>query len=229
MARVIEYTFPASNTQDVCAGQASSATGNYILNGNLANTINSEVSFIDRGYSRNISITSAADVSAFQFTITGLQNGQKITEVIAAGPNNTTLYGGEIYDSIISVAANAAVVAVVSIGSGLNGFFKVINVDLNNYQHGNSMVSLVTSEVPPISTTIYGASRDITKIERTYLMLLTTNIFHTIKNAGAVDNYFNIEDIYPYHSLLVKIDGAPGVSENSVLYMNFTQATQFQS
>lgn len=227
MARIIEYTFPACNTQDVCLLQTPLVGGNYILNGNLVNTIGSEVSFIDRGYSRNISITSTADVSAITYTITGFQNGVKIIEDVT-GPDNTTVYGNEIYDTIISVTSNDAFDDAISIGTGPKGFFRIINIDLNNAQQGGNFLTLITKTAPPVSTTIYGTPIDLSKTGLTYPQILATNInnLFSIKAASAVDNYSTLPA--PYKSILIQLNGG-ATTINSIMYMNFTQTTQYQS
>lgn len=126
MSIFYKYVFPAANTSDVCSLQTVEAgvNSNLILNGNLANQILSEVSFISRGYSRNISITGGDDFSAVDFTITGIQNGVVVTEIMN-GPNNNTVYSVGIYDIIISITTNADV--EVSVGTGLAGFFRIIS------------------------------------------------------------------------------------------------------
>lgn len=225
MARVIEYTFPATNTQDVCLSQAP-VNGGYILNGNLSNTISSEVSFIDKGYSRNISISSVSDVTGVTYTVTGFQNGQKIIENLN-GPNNSTVYGNEIYDNIISVTSDDVGNHLVSIGTGSKGFFRIINIDLNNYQVGSSAITLITVTNPAFITTVYGTTMNIVNNGTKYLTLLTTNYFSDIKNSETVDNYFAVIDL-PFNSVLIELNGDV-TNLNSVTYMNFTQATQFQS
>jgi hypothetical protein len=115
----------------------------------------------------------------------------------------------------------------VSIGSGYSGFFKLVNIDLNNYQQGNSFLSLITLTGLPIATEVFATPIDITKSGITYLHLFSTNVFSIIKANSEDDNYFT-NDIEPFRCLLVELTGAEDTVD-SVMYMNFTQATQFRS
>lgn len=128
MPQVTTYTFPPGNNRDVCALQSLNGAGLLILNGNLANPITHEVSFISRGYNRQVSITSVSNLSTATFLIAGISNGVVIDEIIA-GPNNSTVYSNLTYDVITSIGVDEAV-AAVSVGTGWKGFFTLINVNL---------------------------------------------------------------------------------------------------
>src|ERR1043165_1801753 len=128
MPKVITYIFPSGNANDVCALQNVAGAGRLVLNGNLADLITNQVSFISRGYNRQISITSTNNLSGRTFTVTGTSNGVVITEDIT-GPNNTTVYSVLPYDVITSISVNGAVNGV-RVGTGWKGFFSLINVNL---------------------------------------------------------------------------------------------------
>ena len=63
MSRNLEYTFPATNEDDVCLVQSTDGGGDILkLNGLLANSIDKEVNFLKRGYSRSVSISSVNEI-----------------------------------------------------------------------------------------------------------------------------------------------------------------------
>ena len=168
MSRYLKYVFPVASTTDVCLTQTLIIGGNLTLNGNLANSINSQVSFIEKGYSRQVSLTSANNLSAVQFTITGTQNEVVVTENIA-GPHANTVYGTNIYDVITSISANTATNAV-SVGTGYLGFFPLININLER-DVINYALSTARLTAGSIHTTIYNTISNING-STTYLNLI---------------------------------------------------------
>lgn len=208
MSRYLNYVFPAGNTQDVCLTQTLAGAGNLALNGNLANSIHSQVSFIERGYSRNVSLTSANDLSARQFTITGTQNGVHITENIV-GPNANTVYSVESYDVIQSILVDGAA-AAVSIGTGHSGF---VVVDVNLEKDVINCALSVSNPNATINTTLFGTYNDLSATKRTYADLVSSDFTLFSINDESTDTYnaSNSEGasvpIQLYKSLLVLIVG----------------------
>lgn len=231
MSRYLRYIFPASNTSDVCALQNTVGAGNLVLNGNLVNQVTNQVSFIDRGYSRSISLTSVNNLGAINFTIRGIQNGTLVTEVLA-GPNANTVSSVQIYDKVYSVATSGAA-ALVSVGSGYDGFFPLIGIDLDrsniNYILTTSRLTLAS-----IDTTIYGTLLDISNNGHTFLDATVNNLnLFTVKDANADDQYIfpvpptlavnpYFQPSPPYASLLIYINGRAATAANSI-DMNFRQ------
>jgi hypothetical protein len=230
MARYLRYVFPAANTSDVCALQTTVGAGNLVLNGNLSNQINSEVSFVSHGYSRSISLTSANDLSGVGFTISGIQNGVLITENLV-GPNGNTVYSAEIYDKIYSITTDG-VVNQVSVGTGYTGFFPLININL---ERDNIDYILTTSKLTAASihTTIFSTVLDIKNNGATFLAAVGNNFnLFTIKEDEAEDQYIfpvppsgvapYFQPSPPYNSLLIYISGQAAEVANSI-DMNFRQ------
>jgi hypothetical protein len=96
-------------------------TGNYysyVLNGPLVSP-NGQVSFISMGYSSNISITSAANNSAYSYIISGISNGTVVSETIV-GPNANTVSTNTLFDIVTSVRStnNIILAQAITIGSG---------------------------------------------------------------------------------------------------------------
>ncbi len=230
-SRSLHYVFPAGNSQDVCLTQVTAGAQNLLFNGNLANSIDSQVSFISYGYSRSISITSIANLAAVNFTITGFQNGVAVSEVLA-GPNNTTIYGAVIYDVITSITASGATgVNGVSIGTGYLGFFPLIGINLEK-DILNYSLSTAAETVGTINTTIYGTLNNIVN-SKTYLDWTATQNLFGIKDTSADDQYLLQSllangggDVYVLNTLwrfiLIEITGTALTIANSVS-MQFIQ------
>lgn len=122
MANITVINWPAPDTQAVSLTQASVAAGNLLINGTLANKSGfgaPKATFV--GIYRKVTLTSAADYSGVNFTITGTYQGQTISEVLA-GPNTTTVSSVNLYDSVTSIsAAGAFPPSTISAGTGTTG------------------------------------------------------------------------------------------------------------
>ena len=230
MSRYLRYVFPIADNLDVCALQDTLGAANLILNGNLADRVTNQVSFIDRGYSRSISLTSANDLSGVGFTISGIQNGVLITENLA-GPNTNTVYSAEIYDKIYSITTDG-LVNQVSVGTGYTGFFPLININL---ERDNIDYILTTSKLTAASihTTIFSTVLDIKNNGATFLAAVGNNFnLFTIKGDEAEDQYIfpvppsvvapYFQPSPPYNSFLIYINGQAAEVANSI-DMNFRQ------
>lgn len=219
MSRSLSYIFPAGNTTDVCALQTLTGAGNLVLNGNLANPITNQVSFIAKGYSRSVSITSGDDLSARTFTVNGIQNGIIITETIT-GPNNTTVYGVEVYDVITSISVDDVATAV-SIGSGWKGFFPLIGINLER-DFINYTLTLAKLTANSVSFSVYGTLDNIIN-NKTYLDNITNNAnLFQIQAPGITANfvYSGLTGTYSY--ILVQL-GADQTRIANSMKLNFIQ------
>lgn len=174
MARYLRYVFPVANNVDVCALQSTVGAANLVLNGNLADQVTNQVSFIDRGYSRSISLTSANDLSAATFTISGTQNGVFVTENVT-GPNDETVYSMLDYDVITSIIVDGAVNAV-SVGSGHSGFFRLIAPELTalTLNFNFSLGAKLAEDI--ITTTVYQTLDDIFQNGQTFANIVANNV-----------------------------------------------------
>lgn len=152
-----KYVFPAANTQDVCRLQTVTGASSLSLNGLLVYPGDSLLNFLRYGYSRQLSITSANNLSGVTFTVNGLQNNVLISENIT-GPNNTTVYSTNVFDVITSITTSATATAV-SIGTGYLGFFPLISLNLY-ITYLNYSFSIATPD-NTIDTTVYGTLDNI--------------------------------------------------------------------
>lgn len=136
------YTFSAASTTLIAAAQTTAGSGSFILNGSGRDQ-NSPVPRVklDSGWNRVVSLTSTGNISAVNFTITGLDvNGNAVSET-RAGPNNNTVYTTAFYSVVLTVTVNGAVATATSVGSGdtgetqwwrLDNFQNPINVGIVN-------------------------------------------------------------------------------------------------
>lgn len=100
---------PATEDADgICQSQTPGGAGNLTLNGALGTTLD---------YGRIITFTSAGNLSARTFTLTGTDiDGNTITETVT-GPNAATVASTKFYKTITSIAIDAAAGAAVTIGT----------------------------------------------------------------------------------------------------------------
>lgn len=129
MTRVYkEYLWPTVATEAVGKLQNVIANGSLILNGELADPfLPNQISFINAGFIRTVSITSVNNLSGSTFTVNGIQNGVIVTENIT-GPNNTTVFGTVAFDIITSITVNNNS-AGVQVGTGDKGYLPLIQVN----------------------------------------------------------------------------------------------------
>ncbi len=116
------YNFIATDASYVCASQTLGAAGNLTIDGTGRNPqkYNGEV-IIPGGFERQLTLTSAGNLSGVNFTITGLSmRGAAQTEVIA-GPNATTITTTNYWKEIYRIAASAAVGSAITVGIGSVG------------------------------------------------------------------------------------------------------------
>ena len=145
MAQNTVYKWPVVNLQAVCKTQNANAGDELILDGTMAEIGSAEISFIRTRVSRSVSITSTDDLSGVNFTVTGMQNGGRVTKDNITGPNNTTIYIDEVFDTITSVSVDGNVTNV-QVGTGTKGFLPLISANPNfsvlNIRNTNGLYAL---------------------------------------------------------------------------------------
>ena len=133
----------AADTAAIALTQTLLAAGKLLLNGHLSVSNNPVVNLWPM--ERTITLTSANNLSAVNFTIKGTFNGV-ITSEVLAGPNNNTVNSVNFYDSIISITTNAAVNGVSS-GIGNTGSTSYYIHDYNKYFFNISFNIIVTGTI----------------------------------------------------------------------------------
>jgi|SRR5579872_658133 len=132
--RVTTLIWPAIDTAAIAAVQTLAAAGTLQLNGTLSvpnaniGLFVNNVSLIIPENTRIVTLTSANNLSAVNFTISGMSGGVAVSETIA-GPNNNTVTTANFYSRINSITTSGAA-AAVSAGIGATGF---TNLFLHNY------------------------------------------------------------------------------------------------
>jgi hypothetical protein len=223
MSIKLKYVFPIANISDVCAAQTTAGAANLNLNGNLSDVTHNRISFITKGYSRQISLRSTGNLAGVVFTITGTQNGLVITENIN-GPNNNTVYSVLIYDVITSISSNAAVGTAITAGTGYQGFFPLIGINLEkdviNYTLSTAKLTAVS-----LHTTIFNTVDNIYNNGHTFLDGVNNNFNIFDIKASSLDDQFilPIANVIPCRFILVYINGLVGELGNSI-QMNFIQS-----
>jgi len=220
MSRSLTYIFPASNITDICQLQ-DSINNKLSLNGNLANTIGSAVSFINNGYSRSVNITSTDDLTAVSFFVEGYQNGLFINETVVGPAANATVSTTNCFDTVTAITTSAPATNV-RIGSGYFGFINLIEInperDVINYSISTARLTAAT-----IPTTLYQVYSDITNNGHTFLDIIANNY-----NVFRIDNGTHDQYVLPAanttlcKSWLLKINGTNLTAANSI-QLNFIQ------
>ncbi len=218
-----QYIFPDANTQDVCLLQSTTGFVNLVLNGNLAS--GGAVSFITQGYSRQLSFTSANDLSSATFAVHGTQNGEVVTENVT-GPNATTVYSTEVYDTVTAITSSVAV-SGINVGTGYLGFFQLLQpaftgVGVLNYNF--TLGSTFGTNV--IGTTVYGTLDNIVNNGSTFADLISGNVgtLNTIKALGTQAYYIYPNNTTLYKYILVELTGSTSTLGNTTT-LTFLQVT----
>lgn len=122
VGRVTSYDITplTSQTANVAALQTTAGAALLTLAASTGTTSAQDANGVTRiifDVPRAVSLTSAANISAVNFTVTGYDvYGQKLSQVLA-GPNANTVNTLKAFKSVISVAASAAVGTNTSVGS----------------------------------------------------------------------------------------------------------------
>lgn len=122
--RPVQFTYPVADRNGICAAQQSSGAA-LVLNGALVGPIQPGIAAraIFPGIQRVVTIYSAADLAAIDFTITGFDlRGNALSEVLA-GPDTSpdTVSTTAQFHIVTGITPSAAVGSDVEIGSGEAG------------------------------------------------------------------------------------------------------------
>ena len=163
MAVPVTYSFIAANTNYICLNQTTAGAASFVINGagwdGYENPRRVRLSLTSPGFERTISLTSAGNISAVNFTITGTDiRGAAQTETIA-GPNANTVYTTKFFYSVTSVTVNGAVGTNTSVGIGTTGRSQWYKV---NYQIAPVNIGLgVTVSNTDLTWTIVQTTQDV--------------------------------------------------------------------
>lgn len=203
----------------------------YVLNGPLVSP-NGQVSFISMGYSSNISITSAANNSAYSYIISGVSNGTVVSETIV-GPNANTVSTNTLFDIVTSVRStnNINLAQAVTIGSGSS--IAIVLQNANNLADNGQPNTLYNVFVNAVGAAagwaagqlnIYGVgakgvigpltNTSLTYATRNnnYIPIPTTGAAQVAYTAVQLANGFNVKTESPFGAVIVYLTTLAGVA-----------------
>lgn len=153
MARPVQFTYPASDTDSICIEQTSNGAP-LVIDGPLALPIQmwqgAAVAMMP-GIQRVVTITCSDDISSINFTIEGYDlRGNAVSETLA-GPDTTptTVSTTAQYHVVTSITPSAAVASFVLIGTGDAGQtnWYVTNYFASLFNVGYSLTHVGTIDV----------------------------------------------------------------------------------
>ena len=203
----------------------------YVLNGPLVSP-NGQVSFISMGYSSNISITSAANNSAYSYIISGVSNGTVVSETIV-GPNANTVSTNTLFDIVTNIRStnNINLAQAVTIGSGSS--IAIVLQNANNLADNGQPNILYNVFVNAVGAAagwaagqlnIYGvggkgAIGPLTNTSLTYatrnnnyIAIPTTGAAQPAYTAVQLANGFNVKTESPFGAVIVYLTTLAGVA-----------------
>lgn len=137
----------AQDTAAIAALQTLGAAGSLTLNGTLSlpiygqNILTSPLAIPQNV--RVVTLTSANNLSAVNFTITGMSGGVAVAQTIA-GPNANTVSTTSFFSSVTSITTSAAA-AAVSAGIGTTGFITLTTHNYNASVFNLGISTIVTN------------------------------------------------------------------------------------
>lgn len=148
MARPIVITWPALDHAAVSALQTTAGAGSLIINGTLSSSIQGNFPAIAsfNNLQRTVSLTSTGNLSAVNFTITGMLEGATVSQTIA-GPSNNTVQTTQLFNTVTSVTVDGAVGTNVSVGSGSSGQMPWLKYNYNATVFGLTAAIAVTGTI----------------------------------------------------------------------------------
>lgn len=152
--RTSKYTWPASSTTVFGSGLTITSGTPLVLSGGIPSTnifaggnntsilpptnpvqlVNTAPTYsvnMAANNIRQVSLTSASNLSGINFTIVAMSYGVSYTEVLA-GPNANTVVSVGIYQSILSITPSATSGSTVSVGYANYGYFTWFMADVWN-------------------------------------------------------------------------------------------------
>lgn len=122
MARPMKVTVSAPSTASISLGQTTAAAGPLLINGpllDLAGTVHATFwARMDPGTQRFVTLSSTGTLSGINFVISGYLQGVAVSQTIA-GPSNNVVTTTQLYDTVTSIVASAAVGTTITVGTGL--------------------------------------------------------------------------------------------------------------
>lgn len=186
-------SFTATDTAAVCLLQSTTGAGSLLINGATIDLLSGWIGTARfGGFARKLTITSANNLSAVNFVITGKAiDGSDLTETIA-GPNANTVTTTNAFTRVISVNVSAAVTAV-SVGDDTVGTSSWIPMDVRVANFKSSAAGMVTGTISytlqytfdNVLSSTYSTSAVAFNSDLTAMVAATSNQFGYITNPVA--------------------------------------------
>lgn len=151
MTKPVVQTWGLPNPTVIAGLQTFAAAGSLVItNGSM------------HGNYRTVSLTSANNLGAVNFTVTGTLLGNIVSET-RAGPNANTVYTAQLFDSVTSISFSAAVTAV-SAGTGTTGQTAWMPYSYNTNVLGSGIQVTPTGSAGNITYHLATTFDDVTKV-----------------------------------------------------------------
>jgi hypothetical protein len=122
MSKPVKILWPLADVVAVCLTQANTAGIPLLINGTLATTDTTVATYAQfPGIARTVSITSGGNLAGVQYTIQGTDVFNNPVSETRAGPNATTVYTAQKFNTVTSVTPDTTNATTVRIGTGLTG------------------------------------------------------------------------------------------------------------
>lgn len=133
------YIPTALDADAIALSQTPGAAGALTLSG--ANVVNGVAVL---GAAQYITVTSAANLSARTFTITGTDSQGRARTVTLTGPNATTVATTVPLNNISSITIDAAAAGALTVGVNGQGFSPVIPLDYNRRDESTAIAVVIS-------------------------------------------------------------------------------------
>ena len=192
MSKPIVYTWPAADSSAICLLQSTAGASNLVINGTLSAHYNSDLfpSVRFDKISRNISITSANNLSAVNFTITGTYRGNVISETISGpgGANPNPRITVNVFDSVTAVSVSGAA-AAFSVGSSNRGYTHWFSSNYNGIYPALSVQVVVSGGVGNITYSFETTLDDVEKNSNPFVENAIAGMI--LEATSKLEPYFN--------------------------------------
>lgn len=147
-----KFYWPIASKDSICAAQAFTTGVPLVFNGTLSaskitNTGEAPKFVIFDNFSRKVSISSAANLSGIQFTVTGNYYGKEVSDTFNGPSAGGTVESGVIFSSVTSVTANATSANTVSVGFGTEGHTAWTMYSHQSLYHTTSVQVIVNNTI----------------------------------------------------------------------------------
>jgi hypothetical protein len=162
MARQLKYIWPPSLDGEVCPLQTLTTGGLLSLNtnpGGYYNPATQSIDFLQKGFSRNVSVQCTSLAQNANFSVTGTQNGQFLSETIKVSTGTKNGISKNTYDQVISVGGDQPAQGV-TVSLGTRGYFPLLALNLEK-DYLNYAASMMLSANSEMTYSIYYTSLNL--------------------------------------------------------------------